>query len=62
MTVFRLLKNSKEHVVDEMRPTVNVMTDGAIILKCCVSANVSVTHSVLIGFGLAELTGGYRIS
>lgn len=32
------------------------------IPKGCVSASASVTHSVLIGFGLAELTGGYRIS
>lgn len=31
MTVLRLQKNHEEHVVHKMSPTVNVMSDGAII-------------------------------
>uniref|UniRef100_A0A4W6C639 R-spondin 1 n=1 Tax=Lates calcarifer TaxID=8187 RepID=A0A4W6C639_LATCA len=55
---------SKFHVLHEMPPPVNMMTDGTITqdLKACIPASVSVTRSVLIGFGLAELTEGYRIS
>lgn len=47
-----------------MPSAVNLMTDGTITQhpKACIPASVSVTHSVLIGFGLAELTEGYRVS
>lgn len=49
MKVFRLQKNSKEHVVCELSPTVDVMTDGAIIQHpemLCFCQCVSVTHTV----------------
>uniref|UniRef100_A0A8C2XIW2 R-spondin 1 n=1 Tax=Cyclopterus lumpus TaxID=8103 RepID=A0A8C2XIW2_CYCLU len=52
--------SNKVHVLHETPPPVNMMTDGTITQhpKACIPVSVS----LLIGFGLAELTEGYRIS
>nr|BAV92753.1 R-spondin 1 [Halichoeres trimaculatus] len=56
--------SNKVHVLHEIPPPVSMMTDGSITQhpKSCLPASASLTHSVLIGFGLAELSEGYRIS
>lgn len=57
--------NREEHALCGMPPTFNAMSGGTVSQHppgAVVPASMFVTHGVLVGFGLAELAEGYRIS